>query len=569
MERNSGVNEMKTKIIVDSAQQVNCRRVDKSVCRALEHFGVFYEIIDLSRQRISYRELEDTHLLILGQEGIGKSFGSEETNTVLKSVSQGMGLMVLDGYLEWYPGTFLKDLGIGNGVSGRASLLKVQPGNGILNCPVEREVALKRAVLSYPVSVSAGWIPLLTDQEDNVCGIYRRLGKGKIVFFLVSASLWQDEYLGFASGLDGLFRRSISWAAKKPYITKAMPPFVTARVDDVSFSGSPVALCRDTLAELKWVDILNRYGFVPNAGLFIDDIRKSDVRVMREKCHDGLAEFSAHAFRDPNNINEFPVYMKHSGEPFSEEVLRRNFGELDRRFAEWGMTVSNTLNAHFGEVGLNALPFLKERGQKYLMNPIRVGRPWSDPSAHSWNVEPYDKPAFSLGPIPEDRDLFNVTSHPGIMDCNVPDMDFLCKCTTFWGENTGVDVKKAVQRGIFQVVRGLESGFFGCLTTHEQRISHITPGQWEEIVRGISAGINDIPHIFKSYDYVSSYAENRTFYRIEKAEFNRELSVWLKGKSGMLQYLCLFLDRDGETTESFLEIPEFEKSVVLNFRIPG
>jgi len=105
--------------------------------------------------------------------------------------------------------------------------------------------------------------------------------------------------------------------------------------------------------------------------------------------------------------------------------------------------------------------------------------------------------------------------------------------------------------------------------THEQRISHITPGQWEEIVRGISAGINDIPHIFKSYDYVSSYAENRTFYRIEKAEFNRELSVWLKGKSGMMQYLCLFLDRDGETTESFLEIPEFEKSVVLNFRIPG
>ena len=41
----------------------------------------------------------------------------------------------------------------------------------------------------------------------------------------------------------------------------------------------------------------------------------------------------------------------------------------------------------------------------------------------------------------------------------------------------------------------------------------------------------------------------------------------LKGTNNMPQYLCLFLEEDGEVTESFLEVPEFEKSVALNFRI--
>lgn len=560
---------MKTKLVVDSGQPVNCRRVDKSIARALGHFGVFYETIDLSRQRVSQQELEGTHLLILGQEGIGKSLSGEETNIILKMVSTGMGLVVLDGYLEWYPKPFLENLDIEKSTSGKASLLKVHPGNRIMNRPAQQEIALKNPVLSYPVSIPAGWSPLLLDEEDNVCGLYRKLGRGKIIFLLVSASLWQDEYLGFTSGLDGLFRKSLSWSAKKPYIMKAMPPFVVARIDDVSFSGSPVAVCKETVEELRWLDVLNRYKFIPNAGFFIDDIQDDDIKHLREKYHDGLAEFSTHAFRDPKNINEFPVYMKHSGEEFSEDVLKENFEKVDKRFSEWGITASKTLNAHFGEIGLRALPFLKERGQRYLMNPIRVGKPWSDPSAHSWDVEPYGKPAFCLGVIPEDKDFFNVTSHPGIMDSNVPDTDFLCKCTAFWKENPSVDVKRAIQRGISQIARGLESGFFGCLATHEQRIAHIPLQQWEEIVRGISAGIREIPHIFKSYDYISSYAENRTFYRIEKAEFNRELSVRLKGNNGMLQYLYLFLDRDGETVESFLEVPEFEKSVVLNFKIPG
>ncbi len=558
---------MKTRVIVDSGNQVNYRRAGRSVLRALDHMGVYYEPIDLSWFRLSSGELENAHLLILAQEGIGKSLSAEESGVILKMVNQGMGLLVLDGYLGWYPPLFLKEINLERGDSGKTESLKVYPGNRITGKISRQEVEVKMPVLSYSVPETPEWSPLLLDGERNICAAYRKFGRGRIVFSFLSASLWQNEYLGFTAGLDGLFRRSVSWAAKKPFITKSMPPFVTARIDDVSFSGGQTVLSRDTVDELRWLDMMNRFGFVPNAGLFIDDIQSCDVRRMREKYYDGLAEFSPHAFSDPGNINEKAIYMKHNGQEFPDDVLMENFKKVDGKFAEFGITPSKTVNAHFAEIGLKALPFLKARNQRYLMNLIRVGRPWSDPSAHSWDVEPYGKPASSMGIIPEDKDFFNVTSHPGEMDSGAPDFDFLYGCTPFWNENPSADIGKAVERGLFHIKRGIENGFFGCLMAHEQRIAHLSPGEWEKILKGISSGLKEVPHTFKSYDYISGYAENRTFYRIEKAEFKQNLSVWLKGRSAMPQYLCLFLDEGENTVESFLEVPAFEKSVELSFRI--
>jgi len=559
---------MITKVVVDSGQMVNYTRVYKSILKALEHFGIYYELLDLSRNRISSEELEDTHLLIIAQEGTGKSLSEDEAITILRMVSRGMGLLVLDGYLEWYPSSFLKGLKLNEISAEKTSLLKISPETSLSINILAQEIILKRPVLSYPAETISEWFPFLFDERDNICGIYRRMGKGKIVIFLLSASLWQDECLGFTEGLDGVFRNGLVWAAQKPYITRTMPPFVTARIDDISFSGSPVAKYKETISNLLWLDILNKYGFIPNAGLFIDDIREEDVRGIRLKHHDGLAEFSPHAFSDPKNINENPIYMKHNGEEFSDDVLKNNFERVDRKFAEWGITPARTVNAHFAEIGLKALPFLKVRGERYLMNPIRIGKLWDDVSSHQWDVAPYGKPAFSMGSIPEDRDFFNVVSHPGKMDSSAPDFDFLCGCTTFWNENPEVDVKKAIKRGVFHILRGLENGFFGCLTTHEERIAHLTPEQWEEIIKGISGEIRKVPHIFKSYDYISRYAENRTFYRIENVECKNGISIHLKGKNTMPQYLCLFTDDGDRVVERFLEVPEFKNSVALQFSPP-
>lgn len=545
--------------------QVNYNNFKGSIAHALCHFGIWYELIDLAGARISGEMLTDTHLLFLAQKDIGESIDTAEADVILKAVNSGMGLLILDGCLQSYPRVFLKNLGIEEGKSGNTSLLMLQVENPIVSRIARNPVALNKIVQTHVLSDLTGWNTLLTDEKGLACGLYRRFGSGRVVLFLTSSSLWQDEYLGFTAGLDGVFRNSIVWAAKKPYIMKAMPPFVTVRVDDVSFSGSPVAICKETVNQARWVDVINKEGFIPNTGVFIDDIKKEDVPRIREKHHRELAEFSPHAFTDPKNINEFPIYMKHNGEEFPDDVLRENFKKVDARFMEWGIVPCKPVNIHFGEIGLNALPYLKERGERYLTNPIRVGRVYADPSAHSWDIAPYGNPKFCFGTIPEDRDFFNVSSNPGTPNDRYPDPDFMFGCTTFWKENQSVDVRQAIKRGIFQITRELENGFFGCLTTHEQRISYVTLPQWEEIIYGISLGISDIPHIFKSYGYISMYAENRTFYEIENAEYGKKLMVRMKGRNTMPQHLYLFVEENGGTVESFLDIPEFEESIVLNF----
>jgi len=560
---------MKTKVVVDSSNPDKYAGFKDSVSRALRHFGIWYEISDLAVSGITAGELRDTHLLILAQEGIGRSLNAGESDAILKAVNNGMGLLILDGELEQYPSSLLKILNLTDGTSEKASALSIHPGNKVVSRIARMPVELKSPVSCHYLPASTEWQPFLLDEKQRGCGIYRRFGNGRIVLYLTSASLWQNRYLGFTAGLDGAFRNSIIWAAKKPYITKEMPPFVTARVDDVSFSGSPVALYPETVEKGRWLDIMNRFGFIPNAGVFIDDVKKQDVPKIKKKHREELAEFSPHAFKDPKNINEFPIYMKHNGEEFPDDVLRDNFEKVDKRFLKWGIEPSKPVNVHFGEIGLKALPYLKARGERYLTNPIGVGKAFADPSAHSWDIAPYGNPMYCFGYIPEDSDFFNVSSHPGTLDDKVPDQDFMFGCTTFWKENPSVDIKKAIERGVFQVTRGIENGFFGCLSTHEQRPSHLTPAQWEEIMRGISLEIRDIPHTFKSYGYISRYAENRTFYEIENAECDREIIVRLRGRNTMDQLLHLFIEENGDTVESYINLPAFEKSIVLHLPFRG
>lgn len=564
---------MITKIIVDSSKTVQFFRCEKGIFKAIEHFGLYYRVIDLAYERFFEKEIENTSLLILGQEGIGFSLSSAEVDIILRNLHMGMGLVIFDGYLTSYPENFLRNLRFRNFVSKKLSKIKLEKSSFLCQGTYYDEVELKSETIFYAVDFDKRiWNPFIYNEENEICGVYGRLGKGKSVIFFVSAGLWQDDVLGHAEGLDDLFFRCLIWASKKPFITKTMPPFVTCRIDDVSGSENKIAKYRETVNNLKYLDILNKYGFCPNVGLFIDDIGESDKRIIREKYFERQAEFSPHAFSDPNNINEFPIYMKHNGEEFTEEILRENFKRVDKKFEEFGIRPSITVNAHFGEIGLKSLPYLKERGQRFLMNIIRVGKAYSDIKSTQWELKPYGRIDFSLSEIPEDRDFMNILSLPFSIEEKFnnykrADFDFLYKCTEFLNENEKPDLKRAIRRGIFQIKRGLENKFFGCLMTHEQRISFFKLEQWEEIIRSIVNEIKKEKVIFKSYDYISSYSKNWLSILIEKIEFSENLQITLKGKSNLPIYLYLFYEKDDRVDSNFLEIPAFENSIILHFKV--
>src|SRR5207244_3090894 len=99
---------------------------------------------------------------------------------------------------------------------------------------------------------------LLEDAAGAPMLVARRSGRGKIVTWLVSPKLWLRQYFGHTFGLDDVWLRSITWAARKPFVMKAMPPFFRFRFDDCQ------GLWR-TARDLEFLEVLNEYGHVPNA----------------------------------------------------------------------------------------------------------------------------------------------------------------------------------------------------------------------------------------------------------------------------------------------------------------
>ena len=348
----------------------------------------------------------------------------------------------------------------------------------------------------------------------------------RIVQFTLSPKFWLPEYFGHVHGLDGLFWRSIAWAARKPFVMMAMPPFVTARIDDASGSGSGYLVSKESAAaSFRYIDGLNKFHYIPNIGLFTDDITPEDGKILKQKHDRGLAEFSAHAWTNERHIYNRRVLENSAASPveFSAAELRQAFAKLDGQFAGWGITPSRTVNSHFFNPGLNSLPFLKQRGEMFLMFAGRFGRGYSDPTAYTWNPKPYGDPGFTMDYMPDDRAFFNVEAHPYVVapDGRISDadIDFLWGNTTFGKESLANELSAAARKGVREIRLGLDSLFFGCLFTHEQRIARLTLAEWEKALADIEQVTSKRDRIFKSYDTIAAYAKGRYDTRLTEANW--------------------------------------------------
>src|SRR5208283_3787727 len=77
----------------------------------------------------------------------------------------------------------------------------------------DRRYPLRQPVELAGVETGPGAEVLLNAEENRPAMFALRLGKGKIVQSAVACDFWLPEHFGHAQGLDGLFWRSIAWAA--------------------------------------------------------------------------------------------------------------------------------------------------------------------------------------------------------------------------------------------------------------------------------------------------------------------------------------------------------------------
>jgi hypothetical protein len=247
--------------------------------------------------------------------------------------------------------------------------------------------------------------------------------------------------------------------------------------------------------------------------------------------------------------------MLHDGREFSPKELKANFARVDRKLAEWGITQAATINAHFGEVGRNAVPFLVKRGVRFTMDPgVLLGSTWAhaaEGASRDWNPWPYGHHGFNYDVVPGCPELFNAVAHPvgryKLHEQGMGTSDFLWWKTTFWEESPFNDIDGAAEKGAQILKLGLDGGFFGCLMTHEQRIATLSLSEWEQVLDSIDRLTSRWDKTFASYDHIAEYARCKHRTRLVEARLEgKKLRLRLVGEATLPLSAYVFWDESGE-----------------------
>src|SRR5262249_44388446 len=149
--------------------------------------------------------------------------------------------------------------------------------------------------------------------------------------------------------MDDLVWRGFVWAARKPFVFRGLPNFVTMRVDDVE-------------GPFWWVSIANEVGFKPWIGPFINYVSPASAADLRNFVTKGLATSSVHAFCG----FDF-VYWNHSNSTnWSDDAMSNKMFGAWQWYQTNSIPISKVAVAHYSEIGPNAFQWLKDWGVEYI-----------------------------------------------------------------------------------------------------------------------------------------------------------------------------------------------------------
>jgi hypothetical protein len=383
-----------------------------------------------------------------------------------------------------------------------------------------------------------------------------------VVVWTLAPQVWTQACFGHAMGLDDLFWKGIVWAARKPFVMRAMPPFVTFLLDDASSSYN----------HFRYLDVFNAHGYIPHLDIHLNDLDKvlhdvkgQDSQALRAKYQAGLVECAAHAFTYNHHI-----FFDHANrQPYPDEVVAENVRQANEKFKAWGIAPSRFSNPHFGEVGLNALPHMRRQGVEFISALLPLGQAWfaEEGQRHDVQLAPYGRSGFVFDPLPEYPAFFGINAlvMPREMT-GIPMVasEFLWSHTIFWDEHpAGNDLQGAADQALAQMRLGLDSLFFGELYTHEQRIAVLSMGELEEILTLIDRGLAKHTYVQRSYEYIADYARSHAGSWLTAVELDAggQVTCNLTGRSTLTTSLYLFTETDGTIQQRFVDVPPFDGSV--------
>ena len=549
-------------VLVDSGGPFWERRiVDETVLSALTHFGMPFRLLDLAQRRPMAADLADCAVVVLAQNGLGGALTDAEAQGLADAVAAGGGLVSFDYDLRPWPAPLLAMFGF-EGINPHPYVtdqVRIRPGGHYITglqeegefhhfdrmvtaVAVERwgehVVPLAEGILGKEQLVTIRHLaPWSAFEPRNFPLLFAgRHGSGRAVQCTLNQRVWRRAFYGRARGMDDLFWRSILWAARKPFVTNAVPPFVTMSFDD----------CQGR-HDFAYADIAADHGFVPMPSLFLERVPERYLPQIRAGMESGRIRYGAHAL----DYYRLLVYDFGKGE-YELDRLREIFAFEDDFWRRVGTRPGPTLRLHWGEYGVRSLPFLKERGYRYFCPALQTGLHKADMSMDD-GFRPYGLQTCYYDQLPDDPDFYTFAA----MLARTQE-DFLSGCTAYLGERERTDVEAAAANAAKQIQHGLRAGFHAEILTHEQKLDAVSMDEWEAIL--IRAGALSEPYekIHAGHDEIGAYLRGRDGVSISASHVEGESArCTLQGTSDVPLKLSVFRDVDDGVEQEYREVDAF------------
>jgi hypothetical protein len=545
--------------------------VDRTVLVALHHLGLPFRLHDLAAGPLMPGMLEDCSAVVIAQARLGDALTPADSALLAAAVEEeGLGLVNLDGALHLYGPPLLRLFGLEVDPLPIASdLLRIGDQDHYITRTQQSgsQVRLQRPLTFAQIHrVGAGVAELVqaTLGKDQLIfarhhvpgtayepGHHPALlaaspGRGRAVQFTCSPRLWHRDFLGHGMGLDGLFWRSIVWAARKPFVAQMMPPFVTLRVDDASGRH-----------ELRYAEVMVRHGHTPLISCFLDRIPDRVLPLMKATSDAGTVDWDAHAF----DYYALIPYRFGVGE-YTDSELETIFGRLERWYAERGLRTPRTAYFHWGEVGIRALPYLKASGRTFLYSTYNPGQlKWERLFPNWW---PYGLNSLFYDYFPEDPEVYNVGAG---LPRHLIAPDVLTGCTTWAGENSANDMEKAAGRSAHAVRLALDSGFFAEMGTHEQKFAVLTLDEIDRWLALLGQQITDYGPKLVGHELAATYTKARDESWLASAivEASGKIRLSLEGAADLPQELAVFENEGQGVIRCWEAVPAFGQNQQIEF----
>lgn len=519
--RSRVVREGRSVIVLVNRRLESYRLLARTFLPVLRHWKFPHRLVDVTSTRAAH-DIQNCAVVLLIQPDVGKRIPSKLLPRLDDALARGVGLFIADPSLIAHPRRH------------RANFMRLLPHSAGTRTVQQLEVvdhqhfvaASKRRHERLSLGAPVG-ITRLTERPRAVL----RTGQDPVLFFLRTHNARIAfcaisprsllERIGFGTGLDVLYWKSVVYVAKKPFAQMVPPRFATFRIEDCVGEG-----------DFRYLDDLVAAGFRVHLGLDLNDFVFALAKKLRRHQREGKVEFSAHSFthykRTPAADTEL-IYADFSGSAYSPRQMRRNVQRLTAFQQKARLRFSPVLTYHYGQLGSTALRHLKRLGVRYLVFPFLSDVRLDQVHTRTWRCWPFGKLGLVCDRFPDDPHFWVIgaSSFPdtGTRQDAAIDVSTTSRLDFLFGLRLRAPGKHFEQYAdtaerVWQLARAAyDNLFFANLFTHETLINYLEPDEFHRLVRLIAHQLEDMGAEHVLYQDLARYFHARFGARITSSGY--------------------------------------------------